>query len=160
MPRFKLLLAVALFVPLMAIGQRDVPVPSRCTPSVNQKLFDLLSSGTHRDVDNVMVCGTTTGRSYTHGGGPHGNHEILPLTVKMPDGSSRAVEVVINDELDGVVTAPADASVFAYGQAFLPSSGRYVAGLHDVHCSTHRGADNGWVVVNGVKHPTSCPNSY
>jgi hypothetical protein len=59
-------------------------------------------------------------------------------------------------DLDGVVTAPVNAQVFAYGQAFFPSKGRFVAGIHDVHCSTHRGADNGWVVVNGQQHPSSC----
>ncbi|MBV8438315.1 MAG: hypothetical protein JOY95_12465 [Silvibacterium sp.] len=155
------LLAVAfLFVPLAAMAQRDVPVPAQCTPSVNQKLFDLLGAGGRGNVDNVMVCGVTRSHSYTQHGGPHGDHEILPLLVKMPNGSSQQVEVVINDELDGVVTAPADASVFAFGQAFFPSHGRYVAGIHDVHCSTHRGADNGWVVVNGVKHPPSCSRSY
>ena len=147
-------------VPCLALAQPDVPVPARCTASVNQKLFDLLSSGRHGDVDNVMVCGTTSGPSYTQRGGSHGPHEILPLLVKMPDGSSQPVEVVINDDLDGVITAPADAKVFAYGQAFFTSGGRYVAGFHDVHCSTHRGADNGWVVVNGVKHPPSCPSHY
>jgi len=30
---------------------------------------------------------------------------------------------------------------------------------HDVHCSTHPTADNGWVVVNGVKTPSSCGGS-
>jgi len=154
------LLLLILLSPCAALAQSDVPVPERCTPAVNQKLFDLLSSGTHRDVDNVMVCGNTTGHSYTQYGGPHGNHEILPLLAKMPDGSSQAVEVVINDDLDGVITAPADARVFAFGQVFFPSRGRYAAGIHDVHCSTHRGADNGWVVVNGVKHPPSCPRRY
>ena len=155
--RSKLVLAVAFLVgPLAAPAQRDVPVPAQCTPSVNQQLFGLLSSGRSGNVDNVMACGVTPRPSYTQRGGPHGNHEILPLLVKMPDGSSQSVEVVINDALDGVVISPADASVFALGQAFFPSGGRYVAGIHDVHCSTHRGADNGWVVVNGVKHPPSC----
>jgi hypothetical protein len=74
----------------------------------------------------------------------------------MPDGNLQLVEVVINDALDGTVTAPANVPVFAYGQAFFPKRGRFVAGIHDVHCSTHRGADNGWVVVNGAKHPASC----
>ena len=74
----------------------------------------------------------------------------------MPNGDVRPVEVVTNDDLDGVVTAPVNASVFAYGQAFFPSGGKFVAGIHDAHCSTHRGADNGWVVVDGVKHPASC----
>jgi hypothetical protein len=160
MLRRKLVLAVTfLCVSAAAIAQRDVPVPSGCTPSVNQKLFDLLKSGQRGDVDNVMVCGMTKTASYTQRGGPHGNHEILPLLVKMPDGNSQQVEVVINDELDGVVTAPAGAATFAYGQAFFPSHGRYAAGIHDVHCSTHRGADNGWIVVNGVKHPPSCARS-
>jgi hypothetical protein len=160
MLRSILVIVFLVSAPYVLLAQGDVPVPSRCTASVNQKLFDLLGSGRHSNVDNVMVCGVTTGPSYTHGGGPHGNHEILPLLVKMPDGSSQSVEVVINDELDGVVTAPGHAEVFAFGQAFFPSQGRYVAGIHDVHCSTHRGADNGWVVVNGVRHPPGCPRSY
>ena len=139
-----------------AYAQRNVPVPSRCTPQVNQKLYDLLSSGQRGSVDNVMVCGITLSSSRTQRGGPHGSHQILPLRVTMPDGNVRPIEVVTNDDLDGVVTAPVDASVFAYGQAFFPSGGKFPAGIHDVHCSTHRGADNGWVVVNGVKHPASC----
>jgi len=151
---------IALLLSPAAFAQRDVPVPGHCTPAVNQKLFDLLSSGTHHDIDNVMVCGVTIGPSYTRQGGPHGNHEILPLLARMPDGSSQSVEVVVNDELDGLVTAPANTSVTAFGQAFFPSGGRYVAGIHDVHCSSHRGADNGWVVINGVKHPSNCRPPY
>jgi len=139
-----------------AYAQRNVPVPSRCTPQVNQKLYDLLNSGQHGSVDNVMVCGITLSSSRTQRGGPHGSHQILPLRVTMPDGNVRPIEVVTNDDLDGVVTAPVNASVFAYGQAFFPSGGKFPAGIHDVHCSTHRGADNGWVVVDGVKHPASC----
>jgi len=138
-----------------ASAQRDVPVPKSCTPQVNQKLYELLSSGQHSNVDNVVVCGVTISSSRTQPGGPHGSHQILPLRVTMPNGDVRPVEVVTNDDLDGVVTAPVNASVFAYGQAFFPS-GKFAAGIHDVHCSTHRGADNGWVVVNGVKHPASC----
>jgi hypothetical protein len=148
--------ALGCAVPL-AVAQRDVPIPTSCTPQINQKLFGLLSSGQHSYVDNVMVCGITISSSRTQRGGPHGSHEILPLRVTMPDGNVRLVEVVINDELDGIVTAPVNASIFAYGQAFFPSGGKFAAGIHDVHCATHRGADNGWVVVNGVKHPASCP---
>ena len=134
----------------------NVPVPAHCTPQVNQKLYDLLSSGQRGSVDNVMVCGITLSSSRTQRGGQHGSHQILPLRVTMPNGDVRPVEVVTNDDLDGVVTAPVNASVFAFGQAFFPSGGKFAAGVHDVHCSTHRGADNGWVVVNGVKHPASC----
>ncbi|HEX3472950.1 MAG TPA: hypothetical protein VHT28_17360 [Silvibacterium sp.] len=141
---------------LPAAAQRDVPVPASCTPVVNQNLFGLLGSGQRANVDNVMVCGITISSSRTQRGGPHGSHEILPLRVTMPDGNVLLVEVVINDALDGMVTAPVNASVFAYGQAFFPSGGKFAAGIHDVHCSTHRGANNGWVVVNGVRHPASC----
>ena len=139
-----------------ARAQRDVPVPASCTPAVNQALAGLLAAQHQGNVDNVMVCGVTVSSSRTQSGGPHGDHEILPLRVTMPDGNVQLVEVVINDALDGAVTAPANVPVFAYGQAFFPKRGRFVAGIHDVHCSTHRGADNGWVVVNGVKHPVSC----
>ena len=139
-----------------ALAQRNVPAPSSCTPQVNQKLGELLSSPPSHSVDNVMVCGITANSSRTQSGGPHGSHQILPLRVTSPDGNTRLVEVVTNDDLDGVVTAPANAQVYAYGQAFFPSRGHFAAGIHDVHCSTHRGADNGWVVVNGQQHPASC----
>jgi hypothetical protein len=135
---------------------RDVAVPQSCTPEVNQKLAALVAQQQSGNVDNVMVCGTTISPSRTQRGGPHGDHEVLPLLVSLPAGGSKLVEVVINDELDGVVTAPKDAQVFAYGQAFFPARGRFVAGIHDVHCATHRTADNGWVVVDGRKSPASC----
>jgi len=139
-----------------AWAQNNVPVPSSCTSQVNEKLGELLSSDQKSSVDNVMVCGVTVSASRTQSGGPHGSHQILPLKVTFPDGNTRLVEVVTNDDLDGVVTAPVNAQVYAYGQAFFPSKGRFVAGIHDVHCSTHRSADNGWVVVDGQKHPSSC----
>ncbi|WP_446743291.1 hypothetical protein [Silvibacterium acidisoli] len=139
-----------------APAQQNIAVPSACTQSVNSKLGGLLSSQTTQDTDNVMVCGVTVSASRTQRGGRHGDHEILPLRVTMPGGNVQLVEVVINDDLDGRVTAPANVQVYAYGQAFFPTRGRFVAGIHDVHCSTHRGADNGWVVVNGVKHPSTC----
>ncbi|MGA9718484.1 MAG: hypothetical protein WBQ79_09415 [Acidobacteriaceae bacterium] len=143
-------------VPNESAGGRDVAVPASCTPEVNQKLADLLAQQTTEDVDNVMVCGTTISPSRTQRGGRHGSHEILPLVVNLPGVGSKLVEVVINDDLDGVVTAPKGAAVYAYGQAFFDQGSRFVAGIHDVHCSTHRTADNGWVVVDGQKSPTSC----
>jgi hypothetical protein len=147
---------LALLISCSGWAQKNVPVPSSCTPQVNEKLGNLLNSGQKQSVDNLMVCGTTVGPSRTQSGGPHGSHQILPVRVIFPDGNARLVEVVTNDDLDGVVTAPVNAQVYAYGQAYFPSHGRFIAGIHDVHCSTHRGADNGWVVVNGQQHPTSC----
>jgi hypothetical protein len=134
-----------------------VAVPPSCTPEVNQKLARLLAEQTRENVDNVMVCGTTISPSRTQRGGAHGSHQVLPLLVNLPAAGSKLVEVVTNDDLDGVVTAPKGAQVFAYGQAFFDQGSRFVAGIHDVHCATHRTADNGWVVVNGVKSPASCP---
>jgi hypothetical protein len=161
--------ALKLFVVLVAVlltsglaagrsrhSARDVPVPSSCTPEVNRKLADLIAQGEQQTVDNVMVCGVTASSSRTQHGGPHGDHQILPVAAKMPDGTTKLVEVVTNDALDGKVTAPAHATVFAYGQAFFKRTRNFAAGIHDVHCATHRGADNGWVVVNGEKHPASC----
>jgi hypothetical protein len=136
---------------------RDVAVPASCTPEVNQKLAGLLAEQMQESVDNVMVCGTTISPSRTQRGGAHGSHQILPLLVNLPSAGSKLVEVVTNDDLDGVVTAPKGAQVFAYGQAFFDQGSRFVAGIHDVHCATHRTADNGWVMVNGQKFPTSCP---
>ena len=137
-------------------NDRDVPVPQTCTPDVNQKLAALLAQQTQNNVDNVMVCGTTISPSRTQRGGEHGSHEVLPLVVNLPGEGSKLVEVVTNDDLDGVVTASKGALVYAYGQAFFDQGSRFVAGIHDVHCSTHRTADNGWVVVDGVKSPASC----
>lgn len=154
---------VSLLIVLVASaaqGQKNVPVPQSCTPQVNEKLSSLLGANQASSVDNVMVCGITVSSSRTQSGGRHGSHQILPLRVSFPDGSTHLVEVVTNDDLDGVVTAPVNAQVYAYGQAFFPSKGRFVAGIHDVHCSTHRGADNGWVVVNGQQHPASCSTRY
>jgi hypothetical protein len=136
----------------------DVPVPASCTPDVNASLGRLLASGAQHDVDNVMVCGETTRRSRYQPAGSHGSHHVMSLLAHFPDGSSKLIEVVTNDDLDGVVTAPAHAQVFAYGQAFFSNTRQFSAGIHDTHCSTHRGADNGWVVVNGEKHPASCAN--
>jgi hypothetical protein len=138
-------------------GGRDVPVPQSCTPEVNQKLAALLAQQTRESVDNVMVCGTTISPSRTQRGGEHGSHQVLPLVVNLPGAGSKLVEVLTNDDLDGVVTAAKGAEVYAYGQAFFDQGSRFVAGIHDVHCATHRTADNGWVVVNGVKSPASCP---
>ena len=72
MPRAKLLLYLALAISCTAtaLAQRNVPVPASCTPQVNQKLYDLLNSGTRSNVDNVMVCGITTSSSRTQRGGP------------------------------------------------------------------------------------------
>jgi hypothetical protein len=138
-----------------AASARDVPVPSACTPAVNAQVSSLIAESHDGPVDNVMVCGTTIGPSRVQRGGPHGDHQLLPLRVPLDAGGTALVEVVTNDSLDGRVTAPRGASVFAYGQYFHTSRRQrpFVAGVHDVHCATHRGADNGWVVVNGTKFP-------
>ena len=138
-----------------AVSATDVPVPARCTPEVNSRLAKLIQSETRHNVDNVMVCGITTKPSRSRKTGPHGGHHILSVRAELPGIGARIIEVATNDSLDGVVTAPAEATVFAYGQAYFDNTGQYVAGIHDVHCSTHRGADNGWIVVNGTKSPAA-----
>src|SRR5579875_2719037 len=143
---FLAFVAIAAALPA-ARASGNVPVPSSCTPQVNQKLGQLLNSGQQADVYNVMVCGVTTAPSSTQYGGPHGNHEVLSLRVAFPDGSTKLIQVVTNDSLDGVVSAPASAQVFAYGRAYFSDTGKYAAGIDDVHCATSRRADNGWVVV-------------
>lgn len=138
---------------------KDVAPPATCTPSVNDQLAALIAEQHDGNVDNVMVCGTTLGPSRPQRPGPHGGHQLIPLRAPLPNGSTALVEVVTNDDLDGVVTAPRGAAVFAYGQYFLTSFRQrpFVAGIHDTHCATHRTADNGWVIVNGTKYPrTSC----
>jgi hypothetical protein len=149
-------LLAAVFWASPASAAHDLSVPAKCTPAMNEKLSQLIASGQQRAVDNVMVCGITVSSSRTQPGGRHGDHQIIPLRVTMPDGSTKLVEVVTNDDLDGKVTAPVNALVFAYGQAFFSHTRNFAAGIHDVHCSTHRTANNEWIVVNGQKHPQSC----
>lgn len=153
-----ILLAASALVLVARPGRRahDVPVPASCTSAVNQKLSQLINSGQQSDVFNVMVCGVTTQPSRTQFGGPNGNHEILSVSASLPDGSSKLIEVVTNDGLDGIVTAPANAQVFAYGRAYFDNVRPYAAGIDEVHCATNSHADNGWVVVNGKKYPNSC----
>ena len=155
--RTLVILSSALLVATLttAFAANNVPVPASCTPDVNSRLAQLIQNGTRQDVDNVMVCGITTKASQPQKPGPNGGHQILSLRAQLPGIGSRLIQVAINDSLDGVVTAPANATVFAYGQAYFDNTGQYAAGIHDVHCSTHSGADNGWVVVNGKKSPAT-----
>jgi hypothetical protein len=155
--RSLLLLAFLCFSVTAAFAAKDVPVPAVCTPSVNQGLAKLIASHTTKDVDNIMVCGVAKQKSTVQGGGPHGTHHVTTIAVKLPNGTTVSVQVVTNDDLDGVVTALPNDQVYAYGQGYL-THGLWVAGVHDVHCSTHSGADNGWVVIAGVKMPSSCPS--
>lgn len=141
--------------PLLAA--RNVPVPASCTPDVNAGIGKLIASQTRRDVDNIMVCGVATQKTRVQRGGPHGSHHVTTIAVQLPSGQTVNVQVVTNDDLDGVVVAQVNDPVFAYGQGYV-SHGMWAAGVHDVHCSTHTGAGNGWVVVAGVKTPKSCPN--
>ena len=128
-----------------------VPAPSECTPAINGQLAELIANHDTRQIDGVMVCGTTFGPSRPQRAGAHGGHQLIPVRVPLPDGSSALVEVVTNDDLDGRVTAPRGATVFALGQYYRTSSRQapFVAGIHDVHCATHRGAADGYVSVNG-----------
>jgi hypothetical protein len=139
------------------VGAENVPVPETCTKAVNARLSELMRKRDRAPTDNVMVCGEAVGNSHRQKGHKHGDHQIIPVLATMPDGSKRPIEVVTNDELDGKVTAKKGDMVFAFGQVFFDNLHDFAAGIHDVHCSTHKGADNGWVVVNGVKSPANCP---
>jgi hypothetical protein len=140
---------------LICFAAKDVPVPGSCTPQVNRGLEDLIRSNTRRDIDNIMVCGIASQHSRVQRGGKHGSHHVISLAVDLPDAGKVEVQVVVNDDLVGVVEANQGDQVFAYGQGYI-AHGKWAAGVHDVHCSTHPGADNGWVVVNGNKAPASC----
>jgi len=145
----------AIAIPAAAQGH-DVPVPSSCNPQVNSRLQQMIHDQPRGYVENVMVCGTAEG-TRVNSGGKHGSHHIITVEAQLPQNQTVLVQIAINDSLDGVVSAAHGDRVFAYGQGYI-SGGKWVAGIHDVHCSTHRSADNGWVVVNGSKTPTSCRN--
>src|SRR5258708_5980815 len=98
------------FVP-RALGPHDVAVPTTCTAQVNQGLSDLIASGTRQDIDNIMVCGVAIEKSRVQHGGQHGDHHVITVSAPMPSGQSVNVQVVINDDLDGVVTANANDAI-------------------------------------------------
>lgn len=134
----------------------NVPVPASCTAAVNLRLEQtLVLQRPNGYVENVMVCGIAQGTT-VNSGGEHGSHHIITLAVQLPHAGNKLVQVAINDSLDGPITAARGQQVFAFGEGYT-DSGIWVAGVHDVHCSTHAGADNGWVVVAGIKTPAQCP---
>jgi hypothetical protein len=155
------ILAAALSASLAALGgcsdgAGDRSVPSSCNAAVNAPLAKLIADANPGPVDDVMVCGTAFGPSRPQRAGPRGGHQLIPLQVPLDAaGRGALVEVVTNDTLDGRVTAPRGATVFALGQYFRTTARQapFAAGIHEVHCATHRGAANGWVVVDGVKYP-------
>lgn len=152
------LLIVSLAACTSTTNVRDAGAPGSCTPEVNRQIGDLIERGEGSAVDNVAVCGTTFTASRPQRAGRNGGHQLIPLQIRLPDGHSALVEVVTNDDLDGRVTAPRGADVFALGQYYRTTARQrpYVAGVHDVHCATHRGAANGFVIVNGRRAPAHC----
>lgn len=134
---------------------KDVAVPASCSAAVNAQLARLIADRHDGEVDNVMACGTALDASRALRRGPRASHQLIALSVPLPGGRSAPVEIVTNDDLDGVVTVQRGAHVVAYGRYFLTTALQrpFFAGLHDVHCATHRGADNGWVAVDGVRYP-------
>jgi hypothetical protein len=161
------LVTLALAVPALAATR---PVPARCTAAVNRDLARFIASSSgdsEAHSDNIMVCGVATRDSFSQRASQRshaGPHQVLALSAPGPNGQSIAVEIVTNDDLDGLVRASSGDRVFAYGQAYIPSPHEhrpgglhFSAGLHDTHCSTHRGADDGWVQVNSTRYPSgSC----
>ena len=106
----------------------------------------------------LFACGIATGTRMNHGG-QHGSHHIITLRVMLPEDGPVNIQIAVNDNLSGAVSARPGDSVFAYGQGYI-AHGAWSAGIHDVHCATHRSADNGWVVVNGIKSPSSCAGRF
>jgi hypothetical protein len=156
-------LAIALTGATMQAGEAapDVPVPTTCTAAVNQQLLTLVTSGSPDEVDNVMVCGTATRATYFQSShGAAGSHHVTSVAAPVATGGTLLVQIVTNDSLDGIVTAQTGDRVFALGQFYQTTERQrpYVAGVHDTHCATHAGADNGWVVIDGNRWPKgTCP---
>jgi hypothetical protein len=153
--RVSVLAAAAAIIPCAWSACAGPPAPpATCTAGVNAELATLIARDGDAAVDGVEVCGTTFGPSRPLGGGPHGGHALIPVRAPLPDGRYALVEVVTNDSLDGVVTAPRGAAVSALGQYYRTTSRQrpFLAGIHETHCATHRGGANGWVVVNGTRY--------
>ena len=161
----KLYFAVLVFGVTTAVMHAGTkPVPTSCTPDVNSGLGQFLtksqSGGVEAHQDNVMVCGTMLADAIPQHAGHSGAgaHHVLVLQIPTT-ATPLTVEVVTNDSLDGVVTGKKGNPVYAYGQAFWdPGSQKQgsftlAGGLHEPHCATHAGADDGWVVVAGTRYP-------
>jgi hypothetical protein len=142
---------IALSAAVPAACAQAPQAPQTCTPEVNRQIAALIAQRDRRPVDGIMVCGVTIGPSRPQRSGAHGGHQLIPVRAPLPGDGSALIEVVTNDDLDGRVTAPRGATVFALGQYFHTTARQrpFVAGIHDVHCATHRGAANGYVIVNG-----------
>jgi hypothetical protein len=165
----KFLLTLVLAVVAISSFAATKPVPSTCNASVNAGMTSFIAahtgSGKEADQDNIMLCGTMLIDSYGQNAGRsgHGGHQVLIISAPTSSGAI-TIELDTNDILDGVVTAHKGDAVYAYGQAYLdPGTHKkrgftLAAGLHEPHCATHRGADDGWVVVAGQKYPAgTCP---
>lgn len=149
----------------VALAQTQ-PVPKQCSAAVNAGLVQFVTmhtaAGQEAEQDNVLVCGTALRASYAQHAGHSGtgSHHVMVLSVPT-SGAPLTVEVVTNDALDGVVTARAGDLVYALGQAYVDAKPIRAAGLavaagvHDTHCSTHAGAEDGWVVVQGKRYPAN-----
>lgn len=142
------------------------PVPVVCNTRVNAELASFLQqhAGREGDQDNVLLCGSMLRDSYTQHAGHNGTgaHQVLVVNVPTARGPV-LLEVVTNDALDGQVSARKGDAIFAYGQAYVDAKPIHAAGLdlagglHETHCSTHAGADDGWVVIAGKRYPArSC----
>ncbi len=156
---------LALICPFAAIASTKA-VPGSCSGAVNQELVRFIAANAGNSEakrDNIVVCGTATRPSFSQHSSKrtnHGGHQVLSLEAPTPDGQKILVEIVTNDELDGYVSAATGDAIFAYGQAYIPSPNEhrpggvhFAVGVHDTHCSTHRSADDGWVVVAGKRYP-------
>ncbi len=160
--RFRLLLLVLVIATAVPAGAApDVPVPDTCTAADNSQLASLVVAGRPDEVDNVMVCGTAVRATYYQPArGRAGSHHVTSVAAPISTGGTLLVQVVTNDTLDGIVSAHAGDRVFAFGQFYQTTERQrpFVAGIHDTHCATHAGADNGWIVINGDRWPRgSCP---
>jgi hypothetical protein len=157
---------LALAIPSFAATK---PVPSACNASVNAGMAAFIAqhqgSSQEAHQDNVMLCGTMLMDSFGQNAGRsgHGGHQVLLVSAPSSSGTL-TIEVDTNDILDSVVSAQKGDQIYVYGQAYLdPGTHRkrgftLAAGLHEPHCATHRGADDGWIVVNGQRYPKgACP---
>ena len=167
--KFFLLLAsiVSLTPVVMAATQ---PVPSECSAEVNAPLLKFLherGSRSGSQMNNVMVCGVAIASSY---GIPKtesesGSHQVTLIAVKTPEDKTVTIEVISSDDKVGLVHASGGDVVFAYGQAFVPSSdelrpGNFhpVLGIQQTHCTNNSHLDDGWIMVNHTQFPTTpCP---
>ncbi len=155
------ILALILVGPMLW-AQAPAAVPKVCTPEVNRHMAELYNGAPHEALPYVTACGTVVREpqpgpktTLTDIGEPFHNTHVM---FQLPDRPGLLLGVIFtSDGLTGVPLAKPGDMIFVHG-VFTSGVGLMKIYIHSPWCATtkHKSED-GWVSVNDVKMPASCP---